>query len=746
MFLEVLENSSLVENLAWTLLHSVWQIAFVGFCLFVALRFLSKSNANLHYFVSVSALILALILPVVTFFYVSNFSFYSNNNQTFTTTNSEIIGQDQIQISDDTFINGQESSNAKKAEASSSISIWQNSLKQYFSAYSPILVAFWFIGMLLFSIRLFGGFWQLRRVKTKETFEPNDAWQTRFSILCENLNIRQNVKLLQSKLVKSPMVIGWIKPVILVPASVFLQMDVNQLETIIAHELMHIRRFDYLVNFAQSFVEILFFYHPCVWWISTKIRQERECACDDAVLQSLENAQFTYANALANLEAFRHTAKQNEPQFSVAANGGKLMNRIERIVKKETKRSEVQNSLWSASLTSMLILAFLVSVFWANAQADVNQNPDWNFNSQRRMAVGFVAIPPNYKGEIDKSFDETAKILIEKLQKNKVPAVGFVQGSRMVESQYVKPAKNELVKFNHQKADIVRMWRDAGLEVGVGNYRHLSFYNTDYKDYVSDLESNIQIVKPILAETNQKIRYFSYPYLNTGKDIESKVRFEQWLSENGLKFIPYTFDNQEWLYSYAYDVARKQNNSEMMEQVKEEFLDYMGKMVVHYEGYSNDLFGKEIPQTLVLTASRLVADSADELFGMFAKRGYEFVPMEEALNDEAYKQKETFTGRSGISWMERWAITSGKKLREEPKVNQEINNTWQNRDMQVSQKQLPPPPAPAIAPTPPPKTPKPPKPPKPPADAPAPSSPPSPPAPPSAPAPPAPPAPPFSRN
>lgn len=723
MFVEIFQNSSLVESLAWTLLHSVWQIGLVAFLLLIALKFVSRSNANLRYFISVSTLSLALILPIFTFSYVSNFPFYANNKQVISANASEKLQQEQFENSEEFLANGNLANEIKGLEKTSSINNWQNSLKQTFSDYSPLLVAFWFVGILLFSLRLFGGFWQLHKVKTREVSKANYDWQRRFSDICEKLNIKQKVKLLRSNLVESPMVIGWIKPVILIPASVFLQMNPTQLETIIAHELMHIKRFDYLVNFAQSFVEILFFYHPCVWWISAKIRQERECACDDAVLLTLENAQFTYANALANLETFRNSARQNEPQFNIAANGGKLMNRIERIVKKETKRSKVQNSLWSASLASMLILAFFVTIFWANSSSDVNQKPNWNYNSERRMAVGFVSIPPNFKEDIDENFDETAKLLITKLEQNNVPAVGFVTGSKILNNNIVS-------KFN---MDIVRMWRDAGLEVGVGGYRHMRFYDSDYKNYVVNTENNIKIVKPILAEKGQDIKYFSYPYLNTGKDIESKVRFEKWLSKNNLRFIPYTFDNQEWLYSYAYDVARKENNSEMMIQIKQEFLDYMQKMVVHFEGYSNDLFAREIPQTLVLTTSRLVADSADELFGMFARRGYEFVSMDVALNDEAYNQSETFVGRAGISWMERWSMTRGKKLRTEPKVAEEVNKVWESRNLQDGVNPPPPtapvPPVVSITPPPPPpKPPKPSKPPKPPKDAPV--APPAPPAPP----------------
>jgi hypothetical protein len=286
----------------------------------------------------------------------------------------------------------------------------------------------------------------------------------------------------------------------------------------------------------------------------------------------------------------------------------------------------------------------------------------------KKMAVGFVSIPPNFRDKTGERFDETARILIQKLTEHKVPAIGFVQGAMISDGEKIYPAR----------ANIVRMWRDAGLEVGIGGFKHIWFYNTNVNDYIANVVKTEEKVKPILAEKNLQLRYFSYPFLNTGKDLESKVKFENWLTARGYKSIPYTFDNQEWMYSFAYDKARENRNTETAQKVKAEFLDYMGKMLAHYEAYSNEMFGRDIAQTLVLTPSRLVADSADELFGMFEKRGYNFVPMDEALSDEAYKTPENFTGvKAGISWFERWQMAQGKKLRDEPKVSAEVWKTWE---------------------------------------------------------------------
>ncbi len=670
MIIETLANSQLIENLGWTLLHSVWQIAFVALWLFSALRVFAKSSANARYTVSLFALLLALVLPTLTFVWLSQNSSEIKQNSVASNAKNAAAFNEKVQPQE----NFSPVKNARSAKPDNekifvSVGNLQNGFVQNFSAFSPILVGFWILGILFSALRLLGGIWQLHVYKTHENSAPNEIWQAKFTDLCERLKIKQTVKLLQSKIVKTPMVIGWLKPVILVPTSVFLCMSAKELETIIAHELLHIRRYDYLLNFAQSFAEITFFYHPAVWWISAQIRHERECACDDAVVKTLKNSNIVYANALANLEEFRLAAKQTASPVLVAANGGKLMKRIQRIINnKNTKRSVVQNSLWSASLACALILAFMTILFSTTTELPVNAQSKLSNVKTRKMAVGFVSIPPVDRMENPpKDADATMRLLIEKLKAHEVPAIGFVQGAMISDGEKMYPVR----------AEIVRTWRDAGFEIGIGGYKHIWFYDTPLNEYIANVEKNEQITKKILAEKNLPLRYFSYPFLNTGKTTDDRNRFENWLSSCGLSSVKYTFDNQEWLYSFAYDMARKDNDINTMKEIRADYLDYMTKMTAHYEAYSQDLFGRNIAQTLVLTPSRLITDTADEFFGMLEKRGYKFVPMDEAQADEAYQTPENFTNaKAGISWFERWQMTKGKKLLDEPKVSASVERTW----------------------------------------------------------------------
>jgi len=661
----------IVEDLGWTLLHSLWQIGIVSGILLLVLRILRNRSANLRYSASVLALAFSVILPVITFIQISA----TTSAEQFAERSSEQIAREQA-IGNELPSRGQTlgegSGGPHQIVIGSGTSAMFSGVREYLSRHIPGVLPFavglWLVGVGLFSFRLAGGIWQLRRYKTQGVETVDEHWCEKFSRLCDDLAIFKQIRLLKSTIVETPIAIGFFKPLILIPASLFLQISPRELETIIAHELIHIRRYDPLVNILQNAVEVMFFYHPGVWWMSEQIRREREFAADAAVMEIFEDSHVVYASALANLEEIRLRANQQTPRYATAANGGNLMQRIQKILKINTEMNRA-NSAWSAGLAFVLISAVLTMVFSFNSSSFVNGQ---NKTSNRKIAIGFVSIPPlDRTDNPPKDSDATARILIEKLKSHKIPAIGFVQGGLISDGDKLFPVR----------ANIVRLWRDAGFEIGIGGFKHIWFSRTSYDDYVANVVKNETVVKKILDEKNQQIRYYSYPFLNTGGNQEDRARFESWLKERNYRFIPYTFDNDEWLYSFAYDAARNDNDLNTMQSVRDEFLDYMQKMLTHYEEYSHDMFQRDIAQTLVLTPSRLVADSSDDLFGMFEKRGYAFVSMDDALADEAYKTDGSLVIRnSGISWFKRWASKQGKRLREEPEVSEEVARIWKKAE------------------------------------------------------------------
>ena len=152
-------------------------------------------------------------------------------------------------------------------------------------------------------------------------------WQQTLNQLRTRLNLSRPVRLLTSTLVQVPTVAGWLRPVVLIPVGALAGLPPEHIEALLAHELAHIRRHDYLVNILQSLAEALLFYHPAVWWISNHIRNDRELCCDDIAV-SINGDAFTYASALAGLES--HRPAHFTP--ALAANGGSLADRIARLL------------------------------------------------------------------------------------------------------------------------------------------------------------------------------------------------------------------------------------------------------------------------------------------------------------------------------------------------------------------------------------------------------------------------------
>jgi GWxTD domain-containing protein len=181
-------------------------------------------------------------------------------------------------------------------------------------------------GVAIFYLRSAGGWIAVRRLRHAGVRPPSAEWQERFTTLCTRAGVTRTVALIESCVTEVPVVIGYLRPVILLPASLAIGLSTEQVEALLLHELAHIRRHDYLVNLLQSAVEGLLFYHPAVWWVSHVIRTEREHCCDDAVV-ALRGDARGYARALAALESMR------APDGVLAASGGSLVKRVRRLLR-----------------------------------------------------------------------------------------------------------------------------------------------------------------------------------------------------------------------------------------------------------------------------------------------------------------------------------------------------------------------------------------------------------------------------
>jgi beta-lactamase regulating signal transducer with metallopeptidase domain len=668
MSFDVLTND-LVDTIGWTLFHSIWQIALAAAALFILLKSIPRAAAGVRYAVSVTALCISMTVPVITFVQVSSLT---------PSVNSPILGRHMAgdesgPIEPDLVIASISSRDPEPGVSDArgsrgvvdSIFAVTEFVREQLPFTFPFVIAVWVLGVALLSLILSGGLWKLSGYKRYGTAPANDGWQMRLADLCRSLKVSRPVTLMSSELLGTPIAVGIIKPMIIIPASVFLQMNPQQLETIIAHELIHIRRYDCLINVLQGVAEIVFFYHPALWWISKQVRLEREFSADAAVLK-LASDGITYATALADLEELRLAANMTVPSNAMAANGGNLMQRITRILNEKTETSRA-SSAWSAGLAFAVISILLLTLFSFSPRSVVNGQKLGG--GEKKIAIGFVGIPPIDRSEnAPKDAFATAQLLMNVLKTHSVPATGFVIGSSVSDGDRIYPVR----------AEIVKMWRDQGFDVGVGGFRHLSFYDTPYDEYVANTEKDITAIKKVLGSETSP-RFFSYPFLNTGKTTADRDRFESWLATQKLSSVKYTVDNQEWMYSFAYDMARNDNDINTMKEIKASFIDYMTRMFDHFETYSHEMFGRDIAQTMVLTPSRLVADTGNDLFGILEKRGYKFVAIGEAQSDPAYQAPESFMGKFGISWFERWQKTQGKPLLDEPDPDAYVVRTWDTK-------------------------------------------------------------------
>lgn len=644
----------LVQAIGWALVHSVWQGALVALLLVCALQFMRGFSAHARYVAATLGLLLILAAPVVT---LSSLYRYLPDAGSETGQRAALSDSRQSIDARGSLPKGGLASQADSAGSAArpvDFASFQSLTESRFAGLARWLVLFWLGGIVVFSGRLFSGWMATERLKRRGLGKATAACEESFARLARRIGISRPVRLYKSVLVEVPTVIGWLRPVILVPVSAFTGLSQQQLDALLAHELAHVRRYDYLVNLLQSVAETLLFYHPAVWWVSKQIRIEREHACDDLAVEACGDA-LLYARALAELETLRAAS---EHSLALAANGGSLISRVRRLISTPTARDEQRRPAWLAALLLLVTISSVLVVAQGALMAVTNPEgikPEAS-STRRAVAVTFVGLP-HFRGgeETVESLNETTDKLLAGMARHNIKAVGFV-GEGMLYKEGQADAR----------INILRRWLDGGHELGNQTYKHMSLYNTPLDVYEANAVRGEQVTRALMQERGLKLKYFSYPFLNTGPNPETKKAFEQFLKERGYRIHAVTIDNMDWIFSNAYQEARRRGEAEVMKRISDEYVAYMESVFAHYEQLSTKVFGREIPQVLMLSASALNADNFDRLMEMLKRRGYGFINTDEALQDKAFSQPTNYTGPWGISWLERWAIDKGVDLRGDP--------------------------------------------------------------------------------
>jgi beta-lactamase regulating signal transducer with metallopeptidase domain len=302
----------------WVLVHFVWQATVVAALVLVALSWSRRSSATVRHGVCCVGLAAMAALPVVTLL---------------------LIGWGDVPEVSVPFL--------MTVRLGDGLRVWVVSLV-------PWLSVAWMAGVVVMQLRLA---WQIRcarRLRHTGLCELPDRWQTAVAQIARRVGLRHAVQAYESALAQVPMVVGWLRPVVLVPSSALTGLSPQQLRAVLAHELAHIRRRDALVNLLQGLIESLFFFHPAVWWLSNRLRVEREYCCDDVAVATCGDT-LTYARALAALD----TLRADVPRPALAATGGSLMDRLSRLLDVTPSRRRFGAGLAPLMLT--LVLAAAVS-------------------------------------------------------------------------------------------------------------------------------------------------------------------------------------------------------------------------------------------------------------------------------------------------------------------------------------------------------------------------------------------------
>ena len=312
----------------------------------------------------------------------------------------------------------------------------------------------------------------------------------------------------------------------------------------------------------------------------------------------------------------------------------------------------------------VLSVCFGVIVVPAIAFAQ-SRNP--NLNVHREVAVTFDDLPSANTNDDLKRMSEVTKELLKKIRSNNVPAIGFVNEGKL-------HGGGEL----NARTALLRMWLDAGLELGNHTFSHINMDNVPLGAYEKDVIRGETVTRRLLAEKGMKLRYFRHPQLHTGPTVEYKKGLEQFLAARGYTIAPVTIDNNDFMFGALYGDAKARGDKETMKQLADAYVAYMETVFDFFERLSVDSLGYEVKQTLLLHASDLNADHFDDLVLMMKRRGYAFISLEEALKDKAYKLPDA-QATKGLSWIHRWRLAKGLPLQMEPSEPEFITRLFSAR-------------------------------------------------------------------
>jgi beta-lactamase regulating signal transducer with metallopeptidase domain len=366
-----------IEVTGWTLIHFAWQGSVLGVAAAAALHLCRRRSSEVRYAVACLGLTAMLASVVATALVIRP----SGAQNAFSYVAAESLVQDSSIVARQ---GGLEARPLAPTRA--------DRLRATMTGALPLVVWAWLAGFAAMAIRFAGGCWRIHRLRTATLAQPPSRWERTADELARRLRVSIPFRAVETTLVNAPMVIGWLRPIILLPAAFLIGATPSQIEALLAHELAHIRRRDYAVNLLQTAAEALLFFHPAVWWLSSRIRQEREHCCDDAAV-GVCGEPAAYAEALVSLASWR-----TGEALSVAASGGSLRARIHRLLDPPSPGEQGSGVSGLAALAAGILLVTGTLVWSSPAPATPHpavlpqlQTQDWHVRHTDHFDIQYPA-------------------------------------------------------------------------------------------------------------------------------------------------------------------------------------------------------------------------------------------------------------------------------------------------------------------------------------------------------------------
>ncbi|MBF6023648.1 polysaccharide deacetylase family protein [Lysobacter niastensis] len=277
----------------------------------------------------------------------------------------------------------------------------------------------------------------------------------------------------------------------------------------------------------------------------------------------------------------------------------------------------------------------------------------------RRIAVTFddlpwaslePATPLPAEGSVPMDMLDHHKRLVDALRQSGVPAIGFVNESRLWSQGSFRPDRTAMLEA----------WLEAGLSLGNHTASHLDFNAVGLEAYQRDILLGEAHLRPLLAARGQTPQWFRHPYLRTGTNHDDRTALETFLREHGYRIAPVTVTNSDWIWAAAYRNTLRQGDEQTRQRLRQDYVRYMMLRVAYFERRSSMLLGYLVPQVLLLHANELNADAFAALGDALRGHGYRFVSLEDATRDPAYARPDGYTGSYGTSWIHRWAAAENR--------------------------------------------------------------------------------------